>query len=162
MSSRLQELILSMNRIFVGGLKDFTPRSEIDGYFKRFGRIKKIFMPQFKSDNKKTTNSAGLDPQNYSVHGYAFIKFYKSNSAQRVLSVSHHEIFGKKIDVERAYIIDGSVNEALNKLQLKIFFRGFPSEATRGSIFFMQRIFAIYSALLVKSEVFALLRRTIN
>lgn len=144
MNSNGALLTFSMNRIFVGGLKDFTPRSEIDGYFKRFGRIKKIFMPQFKSDNKKSTNTAGLDPQNYSVHGYAFIKFYKSNSAQRVLSVKHHEIFGKKIDVERAYIIDGSVNEALNKLQLKIFFRGFPSEATRGRSELIQRIFATY------------------
>lgn len=109
---------------------------EIENYFKRFGRIKKIFMPQAKQDRTQVSNSTqGYDPQNYSVQGYVFVKFYKSSSAQKALAVNNHEILGKKIDVERAYIIEGSVNESLSKLQLKLFFKGFPSDTTRGRCF---------------------------
>lgn len=116
-----------MNRIFVGGLKDTTPKSEIENYFRRFGRIKKIFMPQAKTENKEQAASEGkLNPQEYSVQGYVFIKYFKVSSADKALSLSSHELAGKKIDVERAYIIEGSVNESLSRLQLKLFFKGFP------------------------------------
>lgn len=123
----------SLNRIFVGGLRDTTHRSEIENYFKQFGRIKKVFMPTVRLDKKKgpLEPDNGLSPAKYSVLGYVFIKFYKSASAEKCVEAGLHEIGGKKIDVERAYIIEGSVNEALSKLQLKLFFRGFPADTPR-------------------------------
>jgi len=93
-------------------------------------------MPTVRLDKKKGPSEAdsGLSPAKYSVLGYVFIKFYKSASAEKCLEAGHHEIGGKKIDVERAYIIEGSVNEALSKLQLKLFFRGFPAATPRSSL----------------------------
>ena len=126
----------SLNRIFVGGLRDSTHRSEIEAYFKRFGRIKKVFMPTVRLDKKKPPPEAaglGLSPAKYSVLGYVFIKFYKSSSAEQCLEAGPHEVAGKKVDVERAFIIEGSVNEALSKLQLKLFFRGFPAGTPRST-----------------------------
>lgn len=138
----------SLNRIFVGGLRDSTHRSEIEAYFKQFGRIKKVFMPTVRLDKKKGPPEAapGLSPAKYSVLGYVFIKFYKSSAAEKCLEAGPHEVAGKKVDVERAFIIEGSVNEALSKLQLKLFFRGFPADTPRSRPVSLGELLGLLSA----------------
>jgi len=93
-------------------------------------------MPQGKGLYKKdgTPIDQSLDPNTHAVHGYVFVKFFKPASAQKALSVKGHEILGKKIDVERAFIIEGSVNDSLSKLQLKIFMKGFPHDTSQDEL----------------------------
>lgn len=93
-------------------------------------------MPTAKSSASKDNNAATkhLDPENYAIYGYVFVRFDKGGSVDKALSVRNHEILGKKLDVEQAYIIDGSVSQSLSKLQLKVFFKGFPQETTRDEL----------------------------
>lgn len=128
-----------MNRIFVGGLKDSTSRAEIEAHFRKFGRIKKVFMPQSKKDKPKSHCKEPAADTQFAVHGYVFVKFYTSEAAQKALAVNSHEIKGHKIDVEKAYIIDGCLNESLQKRQLKLFFKGFPVTAQKGNLEILSR-----------------------
>lgn len=73
--------------IFAGGLAYNITKSHMKSYFSKFGKIKKIDIARKKSGLSK---------------GYGFVFFANESGVSNVLKLDHHEILGRKIDVQMA------------------------------------------------------------
>lgn len=73
--------------IFTGGLAYNITESHLKSYFSQFGKIRKAEIARHKSGLSK---------------GYGFIFFADSSGVPNTLKVDHHEIIGRKIDVQKA------------------------------------------------------------
>lgn len=77
-----------MYKLFVGGISQDTTEADLKDYFSRFGIISSFVIVQDK--NLKISK------------GYGFITCENKKTYQRILDIKHHEINGRKLDINKA------------------------------------------------------------
>lgn len=94
--------LLTVNRIFVGGLKQETTEADLRQYFSTFGTVRKI--------------DVMIDRRTNAKRGFAFVEFDDYDPVDKVILQGNHIIQGHDVTVKKgilSFVIDSDEKSGL-------------------------------------------------
>ena len=104
-------------KCFIGGLTSHMSKSKLKAYFKKFGKVKNVFIP-YDTNLKKPK-------------GYGFVDFADKESYDKALSQQTHQIKNVTFTVERVLSFEEATKRKNDQQNRKLFVRGLSQEVRK-------------------------------